>query len=180
MGKIEPVDATRIDTYDLGPIPWSRVRDQLEAAWRAQGSGGSTNRTFWLSTVRPDGRPHTTAVGALWVDDRLFFTSGPGTRKSRNLTQNPSCAMSVSLDDVDLAIEGTAERVIDPPTLEKVAALYRESGWPVEVDGDAFTAPYSAPSAGPAPWFLFELKAHVAFGVGTTEPSGAMRWTFEG
>jgi hypothetical protein len=41
--------------------------------------------------------------------------------------------------------KGDARRVADTPTLEALAALYREGGWPVQVDGDAFTAPYSAP-----------------------------------
>jgi hypothetical protein len=46
------------------------------------------------------------------------------------------------------------------------------------VSGDAFTAPYSAPSAGPPPWFLYEVVPITAFGVATTEPGGAMRWRF--
>jgi hypothetical protein len=46
------------------------------------------------------------------------------------------------------------------------------------VDGDAFTAPYSAPSAGPPPWRLFRLEAHTVFGVATAEPHGATRWRF--
>ena len=179
MTAHDPIDAARIDTYDLPAIDWSHVREQLETGWRSQGSGAPDARTFWLATVRPDGRPHATAVGALWVDDRLFFTSGPGTRKSRNLGANPACTMSVSLSDVDVTIEGRAGRVTDPATLERVAALYRDTGWPAEVDGDALTAPYSAPSAGPAPWWVWELTPHVAFGVGTTEPGGAMRWRFE-
>jgi hypothetical protein len=179
MSAHQPIDATRIDTYDLPPIEWSHIREQLDTSWRLQGGGGQENRTFWLATVRPDGRPHSTAVGALWTDDRLFFTSGPTTRKSQNLGTNPACTMSVSLADVDLAIEGRAARVTDPETLERAAALYRDSGWPAQVDGDALTAPFSAPSAGKAPWYLWEITPHVAFGVGTSEPGGAMRWRFE-
>jgi hypothetical protein len=53
-----------------------------------------------------------------------------------------------------------------------------EGGWPVEVDDDTFTAPYSAPSAGPPPWHLFRVTAHTAFGVATAEPHGATRWRF--
>src|ERR671935_163499 len=45
-----------------------------------------------------------------------------------------------------------------------VGALYREQGWPAEVEGDAFTAPYSAPSAGPPPWYLYRFAFHTAFG----------------
>ena len=178
MSKREPTDATRIDTYDLDSIPWSRPRAQLEAGSNQQGSGRANDRTFWLATVRPDGRPHATAFGGLWLDDRVYLVSGPGTRKSRNLAANPACVVTVSLDDIDLVIEGQAARVTDPATLERLAGAYRDQGWPAEVSGDAFVAPYSAPSAGPPPWFLYEIVPVTVFGVATTEPGGAMRWRF--
>ena len=47
----------------------------------------------------------------------------PGTRKSRNLAANPACTISVGLAGIDLVLEGTAARVTDRPTLERVAAL---------------------------------------------------------
>ena len=47
-----------------------------------------------------------------------------------------------------MVLEGEAVRVTDSPTLERLAARCREAGWPVQVEGDAFTGPYSAPSAG--------------------------------
>jgi hypothetical protein len=109
----------------------------------------------------------------------LYFTSGPGTRKARNLAANPACMFSVGPEGIDLVLEGEAARVTDPPTLERVARLYREIGWPAEVEGDAFTAPFSAPSAGPPPWHLYLFTFHTAFGVATAEPYGATRWRFE-
>ena len=66
----------------------------------------------------------------------------------------------------------------DAGELERLAAAYREAGWPVQVGGDAFTAPYSAPSAGPPPWHLYRVTIHTAFGVATEEPYGASRWRF--
>lgn len=178
MTAREPIEAKKIDIYDLEPFPWSRVREQLEAGSLPQGPERANDRTFWLATVRPDGRPHSTAFGGMWLDDRVYLVSGPETRKSRNLSANPACVVTVSLDDVDLVLEGSARRTTEPATLERVAGAYRDQAWPVEVDGDAFTAPYSAPSAGPAPWYLYEIVPVTAFGVSTTEPGGAMRWRF--
>ena len=180
MTAREPTDQATIDIYDLEPMPWSRPRDQLVAGTSRPGSGRDSGRTFWLATVGAGGRPHATAVGAVWEDDRIWFVSGPGTRKSRNLAADPRCVITVSLDDIDLVIEGSARRVTDPATLEKLVAVYRDQGWPAEVSGDAFTAPYSAPSAGPPPWYLYEVVPVTAFGVATTEPGGAMRWRFDG
>ena len=75
-------------------------------------------------------------------------------------------------------LEGEALRVTDSSTLERVATVYRTSGWLAEVERDALTAPYSAPSAGPAPWYLYRLTLHTAVGVATAEPHGATRWNF--
>lgn len=47
--------------------------------------------TYWLATTRADGRPHTAGVGAKWLDERLWFTSGPSRQKSRNLAANANC-----------------------------------------------------------------------------------------
>jgi hypothetical protein len=135
--------------------------------------------TYFLATVRPDGRPHAAGVGAVWFDDTLWFVSGPETRKSRNLAANPACTISVSLPGLDLVFEGHADRVTDTKTLERLAAVYRDGGWPAQVEGDAFTAPYSAPSAGPPPWYLYRVTLHEAFGVAGAEPHGATRWRFD-
>ena len=161
---------TNLDIYGHAPIPWSRAVEQLEAG---------TAASFWLSTVRPDGRPHTTAVGALWVDGKLYFTSGPQTRKSRNLAHNPACVFSVTLPNLDLVIEGTAARVTDEATLQHLAERYAAQGWPARASDGAITADYSAPSAGPPPWYLYVLEPTTAFGVATAEPHGATRWQFE-
>lgn len=173
MPDREPIETTNLDTlYGSEAIPWSRPRELLAAG--ALGSGAS----FFLGTVRPDGRPHAAGIGAAWYDSDLYFQCGPKTRKARNVAMNPACTISGSLPGMDLAFEGEARRVADTPTLEAVAAVYREGGWPVQVEDDAFTAPYSAPSAGPPPWHLFRLTAHTVFGVATAEPYGATRWRF--
>jgi hypothetical protein len=154
-------------------LPWSRPHDLLAA------SPTRTDITFFLATARPDGRPHTAGVGARWFDGDLYVVSGPETRKSRNLAANSACTISVKLEGIDLVLEGEAKRVTDKATLERAAQMYRESGWPAEVQGDAFTAPFSAPSAGPPPWFVYRFTFHTAFGVATAEPNGATRWRFD-
>jgi len=167
-----PVEVTNLDIYGSPALPWSRPRDLLAAS-------ATPELTFFLGTVRPDGRPHSAPFGALWFDGDLYIVSGPETRKSRNLAANPACTISVKLEGIDLVLEGEAHRVTDQPTLAQLARLYREQGWPAEVQGDAFTAPYSAPSAGPPPWYLYRFTFHTAFGVATAEPNGATRWRFD-
>ena len=172
MTERAPVDVKNLDQYGNAPLLWSRARDLLEA------NPAGPGMPYFLGTVCPDGRPHAAGVGAYWHDGDIYVVSGPGTRKARNLAANPACTIAVSLEGIDLTLEGEATRVTDAPTLETLAGLYRESGWPVEVEGDAFTAPYTAPSGGPPPWYLFRVTIHTAFGVASAEPHGATRWRF--
>ena len=111
------------DLYDLDPIPWSRALEALES------TEPQTNTPF-LATTRPDGRPHVAALGALWDSGKVYFVSGPGTRKSKNLAENPECSVAMSLKGIDLVIEGRAERVTDDETLHRLAKRYGDDGWP--------------------------------------------------
>lgn len=175
MGDQAPVDIRNLDRYGSAALPWSRPRDLLAATGTLPPPGPS----FFLGTTRPDGRPHLAGIGAFWLDGDIYFTSSPGTRKARNLATNPACTLAVHLEGIDLVLEGEADRVTDATTLARVATLAREGGWPAEVEGDALTAPFSAPSAGPPPWHLYRLTFHTAFGVATAEPFGATRWRFD-
>ena len=44
-----------------GTLPWSFVDEQMEAA-----------RNYWVTTVRPDGRPHAMPVWGAWVNGKLY------------------------------------------------------------------------------------------------------------
>ena len=47
----------------------------------------------------------------------------------------------------------------DPATVATMAQRWAGEGWPCEVDasGIALTAEFSAPSAGPPPWFVYKV-----------------------
>jgi hypothetical protein len=172
MTDQQPSEVKNLDRFGNPALPWSRARDVLASGplW--------PETTFFLSTVRPDGRPHTAGLGVLWIDGDLYFTSSPQTRKSRNLTANPACTVSGHLEGLDIVFEGEATRVTDQVTLVRAAQIYRDAGWPAEVEGDAFTAPFSAPSEPPPPYNLYRMPFHTVFGLATAEPDGATRWRF--
>ena len=172
MTERTPIETRNLDIYGNAPLPWSRPQALLSA-------GIFFGRPSFLGTMRPDGRPHAAGVGTIWFEGGIYFTSGPGTRKSRNLAANPACTISVSLATIDIVFEGEAVRVSDAATLEGVAARCREDGWPVQVEGDAFTGPFNAPSAGPPPWHLYRFTFPTAIGNATAEPNGATLWRFE-
>ena len=106
MADREPTDVRNLDRYGNAPLPWSRPRDLFAGAIFLDG-------TTFLGTTRPDGRPHAAGIGAFWLDGDIYFASGPGTRKSRNLAANPACTISARLPTIDIVLEGNARRPQD-------------------------------------------------------------------
>jgi nitroimidazol reductase NimA-like FMN-containing flavoprotein (pyridoxamine 5'-phosphate oxidase superfamily) len=152
----EPVAELLVSANDAAVTPWAQARGRLEQA-----------DTYWLSTVRPDGRPHIRPVVAIWLDDALYFTSSEISRKGKNLAGNTHCAITVSsltLPALDLVVEGDAVRVNDERTLQRVADAYASKyEWHVTVRDGAFYGD-GAPTAGPPPYAVFEVTPTMAFG----------------
>ena len=169
------------ELYGLAPMDWADIRTRLaEGLPQAPGAGGPNRHTCWLTTINQDGSPHVTGVGALWVDDAFWFETGERTRKGKNLARDPRCALSVATQDFDLVVDGEAAKVTDPATVAAMAARWAAEGWPASVDstGQAITAEYSAPSAGPPPWAVYRLAPRQATALATVDPGGATRWRF--
>src|ERR1700730_5777784 len=115
----EPVGEldTQFSSAGASPTSWPEARGGLSEA-----------QVFWLSTVRPDGRPHVTPLLAVWHDDALYFSRGPGERKAKNLEQNANCILTTGrngLDDgLDLVVEGAAAKVRGEAELGQVADTF--------------------------------------------------------
>jgi nitroimidazol reductase NimA-like FMN-containing flavoprotein (pyridoxamine 5'-phosphate oxidase superfamily) len=172
MPDRSPTETKNLDRYGSDALPWSRPHDLLSSG------PAEARNTFWLSTVRPDGLPHAAGVGVRWHDGDIYFNSGPGARKARNLAAHPACVLSAKLPGLDVVMEGEARRVDDTGVMEAVAERFRAQGWPVEVVDGRLTAPFNAPSAGPPPWDFYRFTFRTVFAVATEEPYGATRWRF--
>jgi nitroimidazol reductase NimA-like FMN-containing flavoprotein (pyridoxamine 5'-phosphate oxidase superfamily) len=101
------------ETYYPGtgtPTAWNEVFGLLAAAG-----------TYWLSTVRPDGRPHTVPVLATSVGDTLYFGAGASTRKVANLTRDPRCVVTTNSGGLDIVVEGRVAHVRDDAEVQEVA-----------------------------------------------------------
>jgi hypothetical protein len=167
--------------YDLPLLQWSAIEARLaDGISQAPETGGPNRHTCWLVTINADGSSHVTGVGALWHNGSLWFETGPKTRKAKNVARDPRCTLSVATHAFDLVVDGTAALVTDPNTVARMAACWAAEGWPCRVDdsGVALTADYSAPSAGPPPWFVDRITIRSATALATVEPGGATRWTF--
>jgi len=163
----------------LPPVDWTAITEKLDEG-AAPAPDAHNARTTWLATVNEDGSPHVTAVGALWLDGALWFQTGSGTRKRRNVGRDPRCSIAVSIRDADVVIEGEAARVTDPDLLARVAKAWADNGWPAEPDesGTGITAPFNAPSQGPPPWHVYRIEPRSATVTLGTEPGGLTRFRF--
>ena len=169
------------DLYDLPTLDWAPIAARLERGYpQAPGTGGPDRHSTWLATINPDGSPHVTGIGAEWVDGTFWFVTAETSRKGRNLARDPRCTLSVATHEFDLVLEGEAHRVTDPATVAAMADHFNDDGWPCRVDesGEAITAPFSAPSAGPPPWHVYRVTPRAATALQVVEPNGATHWRF--
>jgi uncharacterized pyridoxamine 5'-phosphate oxidase family protein len=156
--------STQFSSPGAAPTSWSEAVEGLEEA-----------KTYWLSTVSPDGRPHVTTLFAVWLDGAMYFCTGETERKARNLAGNAHCAITTGcnvLDGVDLVIEGDAVKLSDEHKLHRVAGEYASKyGWKYTVRDGAFYG-----EGGRAD--VYEVAPTTAFGFGKGETFSQTRWRF--
>ena len=172
MTAASPRETKNLDIYGLPPLEWDRVISALNRISELEVTDSASR--FWIGTTRPDGRPHLAAVGITWDGGRFYLVTGAGTQKGRNLAHDPRCVVSVAAPGVDIVAEGEAKIIRDDAELQRIATLYDD--WGPQVRDGAFWHEFSAPSAGPPPWDVYEITPTTVYAVASGEPHGATRW----
>ncbi|MGW9370143.1 pyridoxamine 5'-phosphate oxidase family protein [Streptomyces xanthophaeus] len=149
------------------PVPWPRAAAALAGA-----------ELYWLTTVRPDARPHVAPLIGVWTDGAVHFCTGAQERKAENLRANPHVVLTTGCntlhEGLDLVVEGRAARVTDPDRLRALAAAWEEKygpDWHFDVGDGVFVAP----EAGEA--LVFTVPPDTVFGFGKGVYSQT-RWSF--
>jgi hypothetical protein len=109
-------------------------------------------------------------VIAFWIDDAMHILASEGTQKARNIAADDRCVIatgSTTLPSLYIVIEGRAEPITDPEAVGRVAGIFREKGWPLEVTGDGVEGP-NAPTAGPPPYTFYRIVPSRVFVPGMT------------
>src|SRR5688572_25270303 len=110
MPETEPVAEPLVP--DSTATPWSKALERLD--------NPEKYRTYWLATVRPDGRPHVVPLLGLWLDGRFYFLTGENTRRGKNLAHDAHCVLTVgsqTIPALDIVVEGKARKVADEAKL---------------------------------------------------------------
>jgi nitroimidazol reductase NimA-like FMN-containing flavoprotein (pyridoxamine 5'-phosphate oxidase superfamily) len=150
------------------PTAWERGRQHLEGA-----------EVFWLSTVRPDGRPHVTPLLAVWLDDALHFCTGATERKAKNLAHNAHCVLTTGNnalhEGLDVVVEGDAVQVTDDARLRRLAEAYESKygkEWHFDVRDGAFHGDVGNVA------LVYEVAPSAVFGFAKGDYSQT-RWQFD-
>ena len=121
VGRAEKPEASRphMPGYGLpegtkGLLPWSWAEQRLKKS-----------HNYWITTVKPDGSPHSMVVWGLWQDGRLLFSTGSKSRKARNLAQNTSCVVCNEHAHEAVIVEGVAE-IADVAARRKFLPVYEK------------------------------------------------------
>jgi PPOX class probable F420-dependent enzyme len=98
-----------------GFIPWHTVDNPLRAF-----------RSIWVSTTRPDGRPHAVPVWYWWTGKEIYFATHCDSQKAKNLAHQPWVVIHAGDGDDVIILQGAAEVVTDQAEKERVNAAYME------------------------------------------------------
>jgi general stress protein 26 len=143
-------------TEGQGLLPWTWATERL-----------ARSRGYWLTTTRPDGRPHVMVVWGVWLHNAFWFATIANSRKARNLAANPHCVVCPDQADEAVIVEGVAEQVIDPMVRKHFHDVYA-SKYQEELELGQF--------------LIYRVRPRVAFAFisdAIAYPRTATRWTFQ-
>jgi Pyridoxamine 5'-phosphate oxidase len=137
-----------------GALPWAWAQERL-----------TKSHNYWLTTVRPDGAPHTMLVWGIWLDRAFYFSTSATSRKARNLQQNSNCVVCNENAEEALIVEGVATKLTKSEIPPQAFTDYKTKyGW--ELD----------PNRGP----VYLVRPEAVFAMPEKLfPKGVTRWTFE-
>jgi pyridoxine/pyridoxamine 5'-phosphate oxidase len=160
--KQAPKQGPQAQPLQMGPAVPADATKLLKWTWAEQRLKKSHN--YWLTTVRPDGRPHVMVVWGLWHDGAYYFSTGTQSRKGRNLAANPRCVIATEDASAAVILEGAARIVKDKALARKALAAYkRKYRWDPTTLGQ--------------PMYVVEPAS--VFGLDEARvPQAATRWSF--
>ncbi len=137
-----------------GLLPWTWAEQRL-----------TRSHNYWLTTSRPDARPHTMIVWGIWVEGCFYFSTGAGSRKAKNLASRRQCIVCTEKAAEAVIVEGEASTVSDADLLKRISPFYAKKYKPWKLD----------PTMGP----IFQVQPKTIFGLREKTFKAATRWLFD-
>jgi general stress protein 26 len=109
-------DALQNPSNDLtGLKSWEWALERLEQS-----------HNYWLATSWPQARPHLMLVWGIWWQDAFWFSTGPRTRKAKNIAVDPHVVIGTEKADEAVIVEGIAEEIKDRSVWKQIAQVYNK------------------------------------------------------
>jgi len=139
-----------------GLLPWSWAERRL-----------TDSRNYWVTSLWPDGRPHSMPVWGAWDGQALWFGSGRRSRKARNLAGDPRCVVATEDANEPVVIEGSAEIEQERDAIARAAELMNAKYGGITVEFLAANA-------------TMRVRPRWAFGIAHDDFTGSpTRWVFD-
>ena len=110
-------------------VDWEWVAEQM-----------TVSKNYWLSSVRPDGRPHVVPRWGVFIDNKFFYDGSPKTLHARNIMKNPYVSLHLESGDQVVMMEGISEAAEKPTSefanqlAEAISGKYSDDGYSPKPD----------------------------------------------
>jgi len=97
-------------------VTWGWVAEQL-----------TESKNYWLSSVRPNHRPHVVPRWGVFMDNKFYYDGSPETRHAQNIIANPNVSLHLESGDQAIILEGVSKPSGKPERefANRLAAEYR-------------------------------------------------------
>lgn len=119
---------------------------------------------YALTTLLPDGAPHTTPVTGLFERAGFLFCTGPQEQKCRNLSMDPRASVHIGsamfFEGIDVVMRGSCQRVTERASLAAMIEAFVEKYgdfWRFDLGEDALLNHHGNPA------WVFRLVPDVAY-----------------
>jgi hypothetical protein len=96
-----------------GLKPWAWALERLEKS-----------HNYWIATSRQDGFPHLMLVWGIWWEDAFWFSTGPRTRKAKNIAAHPQCVIGTEQAEEAVILEGGVQEIKDRALWRALVPVY--------------------------------------------------------
>ncbi|ASU85098.1 pyridoxamine 5'-phosphate oxidase [Nocardiopsis gilva YIM 90087] len=142
-----------------GLLPWSWAEERLRES-----------HDYWVSSVWPDGRPHTMPVWGVWDAQELWFRSARRSRKVRNLRLDPRISVATCDARRPVVVEGRAAFVTEDAVLDYLTVLFNAK----------YRTRFTASFLDPAVCSTVRVRPHWVFALDMNDFDGSpTRWKFD-
>lgn len=151
------------------PTPWDEVAGILAGT-----------EIYALTTLMPDGAPHTVPVSGIFDGQGFLFCTGQQEQKTRNIGLDPRGSVHIGspkfFEGIDVVVRGSFTRVTDRETLtgliEGFVQKYGEF-WRFDLGDDALINDHGNPA------WVFRLLPDVTFSFTRGDATAQTKYEFD-